>query len=208
MGYSNDATITGNPTSAESYYNYMNSLWKDGTPLTNSGKGYGGGQQTKYMFNGDPCHNTGWTEESAGVAAGDRRVLGNTSLGNLNPGQVQKISLAYIWSQDQNGGAINSLCKLKSQTDSLKNWVDAQPTLSTQQVANTATVKIYPNPTTDKIFIETNGDDATAGLYDLAGRQIAAAQNNTISVTGLAKGLYIVRGNAGTNYFSQKILVQ
>jgi hypothetical protein len=208
IGYSNDNTPTGNPYNGESHYNYMNSRWKDGTAMGDSGTGYNAGKPTKFIFNGDPCKNTGWTEGLAGIAAGDRRILGNTVLGDFNPGQVYKISLAYIWSQDQNGGAINSLCKLMSQSDSLKNWLDGRPVLSAHQAANTAQVKIYPNPTTDKIFIETIDGDATAGLYDLAGRQVATAQNNTINAAGLAKGLYIVRGNVGNNYFSQKILVQ
>ena len=55
------------------------------------------------------------------------------------------------------------------------------------------TIKIYPNPATDYVNVEGDGVKAIE-VYSLAGGLVAAEKNNnTISVSNLAKGTYIVK---------------
>ncbi|NCC73218.1 MAG: hypothetical protein EOM06_07440, partial [Sphingobacteriia bacterium] len=63
------------PQNDVEYYNYMKSVWRDGSPLTYGGNGYGGNIPVKYSYSGDPVANDGWTEELAGNLPGDRRGL-------------------------------------------------------------------------------------------------------------------------------------
>lgn len=207
MGYTNDMSIIGNPTLPEHYYGFTRALWKDGSPLTYGGNGYNTGNRTRFALNGNPCVNTGWTEQNSGVNTGDRRMVGSVNLDTLHPGESKKISVAYLWSRAANGGAIGSLCKMFSQADSLINWTNSNPPLSAQ-TPQAETVKIYPNPATSSVTIETVEENINVTLFDVSGRTVLSTTQKTIDISGLAKGIYMVRGTAGNTYINQKILVQ
>lgn len=58
---------------------------------------------------------------------------------------------------------------------------------------NEAKVKIYPNPATDYVTVEGNGVKAVE-IYSLAGALVASEKaENTVSVSDLAKGTYLVK---------------
>lgn len=207
MGYAGDFSVIGTPTTTEAYYNYLRAIWKDGSPLTYGGNGYNTGSLTRYTLSGNPCANTGWTEAQVGVNAGDRRMLGSAKLDTMLPGAVKKISLAYLWSRATTGGAIGSLCKMFDQADSLINWTNNNPPLSVKNPA-TETVKIYPNPATSAVTIETEEEHINVTLFDISGREVLSSTQKTIDISGLTKGVYMLRGAAGNTYISQKILIQ
>lgn len=207
MGYNSDFSVIGSPTLAGQYYNYTRAIWKDGSPLTHGGNGYNTGHVTRYTLSGNPCANTGWTEQTSGVDIGDRRMIGSVSLDTLLPGAVKKISVAYLWSRANTGGALGSLCKMFDQADSLINWTNNHPPLSVKN-QQTETVKIYPNPATSAVTIETEEENIKVSLFDISGREVLSSTQKKIDISGLAKGIYMVRGTAGTTYISQKILVQ
>src|SRR5690606_19537892 len=51
------------PTTAAEYYNRMQGLWNDGTPMTEGGNGYQtGGDVTTFAFPGDPVTGQFWSE--------------------------------------------------------------------------------------------------------------------------------------------------
>jgi hypothetical protein len=99
--YNNDFSITGNPTSASHYYGYMTGSWKDGTPFTCGGNGYGGNQRCKFMFPGDP-NKGGWSECSEGNQPSDRRFLQSSGPFVLQPGAVNDVTVGVVWVPDQN----------------------------------------------------------------------------------------------------------
>jgi hypothetical protein len=207
--YNNDFSASGNPTVPQHYYNYLNGLWKDGTSMKDLGDGYNsGGNVTKFAFSGNPCSQTGWTETSGGVSAGDRRMLGSASFNNFKPNDVKKITVAYTWSRSNLGGSIPSLCKLFSQVDSLKDWFNNQPPLSTPTVSNIQ-AKVYPNPASQNVTVEVAYNNTLhIELYDITGKQILTTNNNTFSVSQLAKGLYIIKGKADNRFFTKKLQVE
>jgi hypothetical protein len=56
-------------------------------------------------------------------------------------------------------------------------------------------IKIYPNPTNDKFFVELNGT-ATIKLYDMLGKEIVTQTVNgkaEINISHLPNGIYNVR---------------
>ena len=60
-----------------------------------------------------------------------------------------------------------------------------------------ATLRVYPNPATDRITVEVNRLDEDVVLYDLLGRAVRRARlvsgSASVDVSSLAAGLYILR---------------
>ncbi|MCS7297307.1 MAG: hypothetical protein RMK19_04930 [Bacteroidia bacterium] len=138
MYYENDFSVRGNPTNAIHYYNYMRSIWKDGSPLiANNRNGYGGlGGPTNFIYTGHPggadavarCPFSppaaGWDEATAGNSPFDRRYLQSAGPFVLQPGAVNDIIIGVPWARDINGiygpggdGRIGSVCLLYQADD-------------------------------------------------------------------------------------------
>jgi hypothetical protein len=213
MAYGSDFTPTGNPGLSQHYLGYLNGKWKDGQPMTEGGNGYNSSNKvTRYTLSGNPVTNTGWTEKNSGVAAGDRRMLGSIDLGHVVGGEERKITVAYLWSRSNAGGALPSLGKLFAQTDSLRTWHKAQFPLGVKHVdAGEVNVKLYPNPANGWVQVDVpahGGNNIVLDVYDVSGKKVISTAEKAFDVSALAKGLYIVRGEAGGVHFSQKLIVQ
>ena len=115
MFHKNDSSMSGDPTEAEEYYNYMQSLWKNGQPLLYGGDGYSNGTldlPCKYMFPGDSdpdnigtngiqpegygTNGVYWTEEQCGNVPYDRRGLASVGPFSFLSGGTQEIDYAMI----------------------------------------------------------------------------------------------------------------
>ena len=83
--------------------------------------------------------------------------------------------------------------------------------LNTPQYS-TSTVKLYPNPATDKLYISTanNTDIQKVTIYNLQGRQLLSAENVSaaVDISSLAKGLYIVSVKTENGTTSRKFIKQ
>lgn len=91
---------TTNPSFASHFYGYMTGLWKDGSPFTDGGNGYGGSTPVDYVYPGEVYPNlTGWNEFSAGNLAGDRRFLQSAGPFTLKPGAVNNVTFGLPWAQ-------------------------------------------------------------------------------------------------------------
>lgn len=95
--YDNNFLITGNPEVAAHYYGYMSGTWKDGSPFTYGGNGYGGTERTNFIFPSDPSDPTGWSECTEGNTAFDRRYLQSSGPFRLLPGAKNEIVMGAIW---------------------------------------------------------------------------------------------------------------
>ncbi len=74
-------------------------------------------------------------------------------------------------------------------------------------------LKVYPNPATTFLNVELPGiDDAQVWLYDITGQLVRTGkltdQNYRTNVSGLHKGVYVLRVKAGQNVSSQKVSVR
>jgi len=76
---------------------------------------------------------------------------------------------------------------------------------------NKNSVTIYPNPATDILHIVTTNGSAIdkAVLYDLSGRLVKEYKNitDTISVSGLEKGIYMMQVFSENHSYSQKLVI-
>ncbi len=147
MYYENDFSVRGNPTNAIHFYNYMRSIWKDGTPLAyippNGGNGYGTGTIVSYIYTGMPSGQpavdacpynvpqAGWDEASVGNPPFDRRYLQAAGPFTLLPGAVNDIIIGVPWARDANGaygpggdGRLGSVCLLYQADDIAQTLFD------------------------------------------------------------------------------------
>ncbi len=89
------------PSTTEGYYNVMQGIWPDGTPLTAFGNGYAqGGEVTTFAFPGDPVTREFWSEENAGNGrnvADDRRFVLSTGPFTINPGDQQELVFGVVY---------------------------------------------------------------------------------------------------------------
>jgi len=95
--YNNDFSVIGNPEVAAHYYGYMSGTWKDGSPFTKGGNGYGGTELSNYIFPSDPSDPTGWSECTESNPAADRRYLQSSGPFKLLPGAKNEIVMGAIW---------------------------------------------------------------------------------------------------------------
>jgi bacillolysin len=70
-------------------------------------------------------------------------------------------------------------------------------------------VLLHPNPVTDKLFIE-GLTDFDANIFDLAGKKVlsVAKANESIDVSGLAPGVYMVKITSAGEFLTKKIIKQ
>lgn len=95
--YNNDFSVIGNPEVAAHYYGYMSGTWKDGSPFTRGGNGYGGTELSNYIFPSDPSDPTGWSECTESNPPADRRYLQSSGPFTLLPGAKNEIVVGAIW---------------------------------------------------------------------------------------------------------------
>ena len=84
-------------------------------------------------------------------------------------------------------------------------------TLATSQ-NEIAGLKVYPNPVSNGVLhIESNlNTERTISLYDVLGKQVLSTttSNNTVNVTALNSGIYIVKITEGDNTATRKLIIR
>ena len=116
--YNNDFTVTGNPSEAQHFYNYLRAIWKDNVDFTYGGNGKEGTIVCDFMFPDDsdpngwgvggsldnPITMPIWSEASEGNIPADRRFLQSAGPFTLQPGAVNTITTGVIWARASAGG--------------------------------------------------------------------------------------------------------
>jgi hypothetical protein len=131
--YYNNGTVgtpppaTTDPTQVIDYYRYLNSVWKDGTPLTGGGSGYKTPFEpkdvTKYALPGDPSDGNSWSMVNASLPYGDRRTIQASGPFPLNPGAINELIVGVPWVPSQGGGKV-SLLDIRSADDIAQDLFD------------------------------------------------------------------------------------
>ncbi|MEM6272524.1 MAG: T9SS type A sorting domain-containing protein [Bacteroidota bacterium] len=228
MYLANDFSVTGNPTQPVHYYNYLRSVWTDGTPLVNDGDdGYGMGTPTNYIFSGDGgfCGGspTGWSEvNSPSSSPFDRRYLQSYGPFDLGPGEKIKLDYAIIWTRGTSN--LNSVCKLKQAAAVIDSFWSAQPASCFDFVLDrpetpdlSVEVSLYPNPNAGQFALELAKapmQDLNLQVLDISGRivhteTLAAQQSrHTVSTHGLSDGVYLVRITGEQIAVTRKMVVR
>lgn len=227
MYYENEFSVQGLPIASQEYYNYMQSRWTDGSPLTYGGNGYQTGSPTEYFFTGNPgfCGGagSGWTEASISNIPFDRRLVQTYGPIDLRAGEEIEFDYTYLWARGYYNDNLGSVCELKKAAVVVDSFWQAQPKDCFAFVVDrpeplrpVADAEIYPNPNQGAFvlkFEEVLGSDAVLQVYDFAGRvvhsEIIPAQQSRyhISAGSLSEGVYLVRINNEQVTLIHKIVV-
>ena len=207
-------------------YRAMQAIWSDGTHLTYGGNGYHGASPSNFMYSGDPNDSTTWAENhpltGPAYAPSDRRAVQSIGPFNLNAGAVKSIDIAYVYARDTTKSNFQNVSVLKYAVDKIQLYYDNDSipcggsfSAITPIDKTTNTVKIYPVPTEDDLFIEylPTSNSAKYEIYNTVGQLIQSGRLNKqdlhkLNVENYQKGLYFILIHDGKNTLSKKFVVE
>jgi len=214
-----------NPDSAIHYYRFMSGKWKNGTPVTYGGTGYGGSIPAKFVYTGDPSNNTGWTEGTAGNTPGDRRIFFSSGPFDFPAHSKLEWGYAIVFSEDVNAN-VNTITEFHSRVqrdvrnvlyyDQMHQNAQCAPSVATGiQQFNGPQLKalVYPNPAWNSITVQLSQSVKKADIkfVDISGRLMKEASfdgtsSASIETSDLTTGLYFVEISAGNLRTVQKLV--
>jgi hypothetical protein len=225
--YNNDFSIIGNPDSAADYYRYMTGFWKDGTPITYGGNGYGGSTVCDFMFPeaSDPSGwgtnfqpQPLWSEASVGNTPGDRRGMAAAGPFDLNAGQQMCMDFAFVFARGNNGPA-SSVVAMQNAADSTKLFYATTfpctcvpNPLGIENIQQNLSLQFYPNPTSGNITVlwEPKTANAKLEIYDINGKiissEIISKTSTVINMEKFTSGIYFMRMIDGKYTASAKVV--
>lgn len=117
---------TTDPQNATQYYQYMTGFWRDGTPVTCGGNGYGGSIPTSFVYPADTytngsCGPGNWSESGT---PGDRRFMQSSGPFELQPGAVNYITVGLPWARTTSTDPKASIPLLKIADDKAQALFD------------------------------------------------------------------------------------
>ncbi len=228
MYYENDFSIRGNPETAQHFYGYMQSIWKDGSPLLYQGNG----APTSFVYPGDPgwCTqgggNGGWSEISSNNQPYDRRILQSFGPLNVQPNQSINLDMALIYARGNYNDNLGSVCELLSDATILKNWwinSNVQTcfniTVATpeSQQQNAPGIKVVPNPNAGSFWLELEApskEDLAVSIVNLQGQTVLKTEilrgqaRYFVSEADLSKGIYMLQLKGKSSQTTVKVVVQ
>jgi len=100
--YYNNSTPANqaDPSQDFEYYNYLTGHWRDGSPFTYGGSGYGGTEPINYAFTEEPNNAAGWSMCTAKLPQGDRRTIQASGPFRLQPGALNELIIGVPFVAD------------------------------------------------------------------------------------------------------------
>lgn len=208
---------TTDPVNAAQYYQYMNGIWKDGTPLTCGGNGYGGTINANFAYSGNsnisgPCGASNWMESGTGS---DKRFIMTSGPYTLMPGAVDEVEYAYITAYDSITN--NPLTKLDADVQSLRSIYNSTLnqclTTGIKEQSLIAGLSIFPNPTSGLLNISSAklNTEVTIQVLDALGKVLLSQDykefsTTTINTGPLSPGMYVIKLVSGEHVATKKFV--
>lgn len=207
--YNNDFSVTGNPTTATHYRNYLIGKWKDGSCITWGGTGKDGTECVNFMFPAgtDPGHvGQVWCEKLEGNTPADRRFLQSAGPFTLKPGAVNKITIGVVWSRpsttpdqcnleqailladDKAQALFNNCFKILNGPDAPSISIvemDKELTLTLENFESSNNYKEAYAERDPIIGLDTTGKPYPDSIYLFQGYQVYQVKDATVSATEL-----------------------
>lgn len=166
------------------FYRYLTCSWKNGSPLTIGGDGYGQEQTTTLAFPGNPFQTGVWSEFNSKNLPGDRRAVLSWIFDAALPLSINSMTLmiSVVPPNDTLATAFENYEAMKIQLSREQTWFTGfgpsfDPTHDCVKRAyapfNHYIVRAYPNPANDVLHIQMEGrKPRTIRLYDCFQRMI------------------------------------
>ncbi len=204
------------PATANEYYNLMHSLWKDSTHLVHHSKGHDASATDTCNFAYPEYSN--WTEITENNYPVDKRAVGAVSLNSFQSYSCYTMDIAYVWARDTTDlNPHASVDLLLSQTPQVKQFASQLNMDTTCAYLSGIHLpkkmnhifKIYPNPATNEINIDTKLNKFKAKIFTLNGRTILETENTkTIDVSKIRTGVYFIDITDGKILDRRKFVIQ
>ena len=126
----------------------------------------------------------------------------------LYAGTTDYVSTGKVFIYDLSGAALDSFDVSVSPGNIA---FDVRNVFSVNEIANTLNAKVYPNPATDKLFINANAENLSYSVSDATGKVLAngsGAFSTSLNLSGFAAGTYFVsvtNGNETSNQLFIKL---
>lgn len=182
-------------TYPEDYYQRLQGLWPDGTPLRPGGYGYhpqDTATAVNFAYPGFPGDPTGWSEASAGIIPGPRRAMVSYNYPDMEWNSRQRSNYCFTWARHPDSvyaipwaleqfkirkNLINGLCQNKPSES-----IPVPPCLfnntSSIPIVSINTFTISPNPTSNVVRINMLHENMQSiTLTDLSGKILYQQQN-------------------------------
>ena len=116
---------TSLPSNDQNFYNLLNGLYSDGTPMTVGGIGCQGTDVTKFAFPDNPNDPQGWSMLTTNnFPLSDFKSMANVSVGSLPPGASTTLDIGYSFHQDENYDHLEIVDEMYNQIPILQQLYD------------------------------------------------------------------------------------
>ncbi|MEO1259185.1 MAG: T9SS type A sorting domain-containing protein [Bacteroidota bacterium] len=144
-GFGNVPPGTTDPNQAIEFYNFMNSIWLDGTPLTTGGNGYNpSGVPVNHAFPDNPNDPFGWTMMSANLPFADRRTVSSVAPSDLPPGGQFTLDIAYSFHRQPGADHLENVDVALSEIPNVQAFYDNGFSNECMQAAFCETDCVWP----------------------------------------------------------------
>ncbi len=198
----------------------LQGLYNDGSPITVGGNGQNGTINTKYSFFGNPADTNQWVMKPSIIQPSEIRGIGSIGPFSLKKDSSISFDMAYIYARDTTKTNIENVGLLKHYIDKIQWAYDNDTTecggnFSTiNNSINEKQINIYPNPTSNEIFIAAkfNLEKANYQIYNIAGQLVKYGQINNspeqISIRDLNSGIYFILVTKEKDVYTKKFIVR
>ena len=168
-----------------------------------------------YILNTEIADETGLTGSVGGVVDAFHLIDNdfNSSKSNATTDNFTKTTLVFTPTTSFVVIYVRPLDAIDSSNEVFFDNIELYETseLSTKDFS-ASNVKVYPNPATDKLTIETNNVNLSSiEIYNLLGKKVLEQNklsNNTINISNLSNGVYMLKLNSDNMSITKKLIVK
>lgn len=221
MYYNNGNGAMGVPSIPMDYYNYMKSIWKNGTHLKYDTTGI----NTNYAFPGD-SDPFGWGQNGqimppwyagdSGSPPTDTRVISSTGPVTFEPNEI--ISLDYVlnFTRADTGSNMTSVEENFENISNVINWYEngifpSSYISGITKIKDNNELKLFPNPANNIITIAASYVFTEIEFFSNTGQLIKKIKSNNkievIDISNFTPGNYFVKVKSTKEVWVKKIVV-
>ena len=188
------------PQSDLDYFNLMN--------------GVVGNENITALYTGDPTDPLANSERTENNTPGKRRTITSFEPIFIKTGSVNEFVVAHTIYGGGNMSTDEALKLMQTNTEVEDAFNSCFRNACTQVVTSSSSlltgspISIYPNPATDQVFIKHDKPIEEIKIYNLLGQNLTATwKNNTVNVSGLPNGHYIIQMSSDGIDYVEKLVV-